>query len=430
MPATLERANASGSKPLWSLDWLNFWMADVQTGVGPFIAAALTSIGWNSSQVGTLLTIGGLTGLCLQTPAGAVVDATRRKRTLLVLAIAGIVAASLLLARGKHLAALLSAQVLLGAVAPFIGPCITAITLGLVAKTYFDARVGRNQAFNSAGNVFSALVMGWIGWCWGAQSIFFSVPFFAVPALFAVAAIPAAQINHAQARGSDSGAATHTARLKVLTHDRVLLAFAIAGFLFHLANAAMLPQLAELLARGRPRAAAPFMSAAVSVTQIVIALTASAVGKSTARCGPRRILLVGFAVLPVRGVLYTLTSSVPLLVAIQVLDGVANSIFLVASAVFIANRTRGSGHFNLALGAFGAVTGTGAALSNGLAGFLALRAGFTASFLVLAAIAAAAFLCLLLFVPDRARYACATETEKMGGRYCASSCHVSPASRE
>ena len=162
----------------------------------------------------------------------------------------------------------------------------------------------------------------------------------------------------------------------------------------------MLPQLGEMLAHGRLRAAAPFMAATVTVTQLVIATTAYTVGRLCARWGPRPLLLFGFAALPIRGLLYTLTSSIPFLIAIQTLDGIANSIFGVASAVLIADRVRGSGHFNLATGALGTVVGIGAALSNTVAGVITQKAGFRVSFLVLAGIASLAFVCLLMFVPN------------------------------
>ena len=389
----------SRSVRLRSLDWLNFFVADVQTGVGPFVAAALTARGWNPAQVGTFLTIGGLTGLALQAPAGALVDSTRRKRSLIATGVAAIVAASFVFAYGKHFGTVMSAQILLAAVGPFIASSIMAITLGLVGKAAFDARLGRNASFNSAGNFFAALLMGWMGWRWGVQAIFFTVPILAVPTLLALAAVPAREIDHQQARGAEKTAGETRTALKVLTRDGALVAFAASAFLFHLANAAMLPQLGEMLAHGRHREAAPFMSAAVSITQVVIALSASFVGRMSARWGPRSILLVGFGVLPIRGILYTLTSAVPLLIAIQVLDGVANAIFGVASAVYVAQRTRGSGHFNLAMGAFGMAVGAGAALSNILAGFVAQRAGFALSFLALAGTAVAAFLFLALLVP-------------------------------
>ncbi len=385
-----------------ALDWLNFSLADVQTGVGPFLAAALTIKGWNSAQIGTFLTLGGLLGVFLQAPAGAFVDATRRKHTLVAAGIVAVVVASMLLAFGKGFVPLALAQLVLGCVGPFMGPAVTAITLGLVGKTLFDRRLGRNHTFDSAGNVCAALLMGWVGWRFGMKTIFLIVPLLSIPAFLALAAIPAGQIDYWTARGGRHGpAAAAGSKLRILARDRVLLAFAVAAFLFHFANAAMLPQLGEMLAHGNIRSAAPFMSATVTVTQLVIALTASTVGVLSARWGPRPLLLIGFAALPIRGVLYTLTSSIPLLIAIQTLDGVANSIFIVASAVLIADRVRGSGHFNLAAGAIGTVVGIGAALSNTVAGLIAQRAGFQVSFLVLATIALVAFLCLLVFVPNR-----------------------------
>lgn len=386
-------------RPIRSLDWLNFWIADVQTGVGPFLAAVLTARGWNPSQVGTFLTVGGLTGLGFQTPAGATADRTHRKRTVIACSLTALVIACFVFAYSSSHGILYAAEMLLGVATPFIGVSINAITRGLVDKGAFDARVGRNASFNSAGNLFAALLMGLAGWKWGVQSIFLLTPMLAVPAAMSLAAIPARQIDHAQARGAEGIEPNAPSGWRVLLRDRGLLALSVSAVLFHLGNAAMLPQLGELLAHGRTRQAAPFMSAAISVTQLVIAITASSVGKLSHRWGPRSILLIGFGVLPLRGVLYTLTSAVPLLLAIQVLDGIANSIFGVATVVYISERTRGTGRFNLASGAFGAAVGCGAALSTTVAGLAAQRGGFSFSFLVLAGIAALAFLSLAFFVP-------------------------------
>jgi hypothetical protein len=281
---------------------------------------------------------------------------------------------------------------------------VTAITLGLVGKRLFDVRLGRNNSFNSAGNVFAAVLLGWVGWHSGNRALFLTVSVLAIPALLSLAFIRANEIDYLRARGARrDGEPGNVSHFRVLLSDRVLLAFACATFLFHFANAAMLPQLSEMLARGHTRAAAPFMSAAVTVTQTVIALTALWVGKTAARIGRRPLLLLGFGVLPIRAVLYTLTSSVPLLVAIQILDGVANSIFVVASTLVVADRTSGTGRLNMALGGLAVAVGIGAALSNVVAGTVAQKLGFNVSFLVLGAIALLAFLALFIFVPETLR---------------------------
>lgn len=113
----------------------------------------------------------------------------------------------------------------------------------------------------------------------------------------------------------------------------------------------MLPQLGERLARGSARAAAPFMSAYIALTQLTIMLSAEFIGRFANALGRTRILVFGFAVLPIRAVLYSLLHNVPALLAVQVLDGAANAIFGVVSIPVIADRTRGSGRFNSGQGA-------------------------------------------------------------------------------
>jgi MFS family permease len=142
------------------------------------------------------------------------------------------------------------------------------------------------------------------------------------------------------------------------------------------------------------------MSACVIVTQLVIAISAAWIGKRVALRGRKPLLLVGFGVLPVRGILYTLTHIPAVLIAIQILDGVANSIFGIVSILIIKDRTEGTGRFNLASGALATMVGIGAALSNTVGGTLIQRTGYSPSFLGLAAIAAIAFTLLFFAVPE------------------------------
>ena len=162
----------------------------------------------------------------------------------------------------------------------------------------------------------------------------------------------------------------------------------------------MLPQLGEMLSKDNLKAAAPFMSACIIVTQLVIAGTAAWIGKRAAAKGRKPLLLLGFGVLPVRGVLYTLTHAVGALIAIQILDGVANAIFVIVSILVIKDRTQGTGRFNMAAGALATMVGTGAATSMTIGGLLIQHFSYRISFLGLAAIAALAFTVLFLAVPE------------------------------
>jgi MFS family permease len=170
--------------------------------------------------------------------------------------------------------------------------------------------------------------------------------------------------------------------------------------LFHFANAAMLPLLGEMLAKGKGRSSMMFMSACVVTTQFTITLIAAWAGRAAGSWGRKPLLLIGFGVLPVRGILYTLTSNIYLLVGIQVLDGIGAGIFGVVSVLVVADLTRGTGRFNLTLGAIAAAVGIGAALSQSIAGGIVHHFGDRAGFMFLAAVAAAALLVLWLFMPE------------------------------
>jgi MFS family permease len=135
-------------------------------------------------------------------------------------------------------------------------------------------------------------------------------------------------------------------------------------------------------------------------TQLVVTLLASWSGRTAGTWGRKPLLLIAFSILPLRAFFYTLTANTTLLVAIQVLDGIAAAIFGVVSVLVIADLTRGTGRFNLTLGAIATAVGIGAALSQVIAGSIVHHMGFRAGFLFLAAVALAAFAILYLFMPE------------------------------
>ncbi len=384
-----------------SIKCLTFFLADVQTGLGPFLAAYLATSGWNPGQVGYALTFGGLVSVAMQTPAGAIIDATRRKRGLMAVNLTILAAGAWLLLRHLSAIEVYTAQFLIGGSGAFLAPTVAAMTLGVVGSAAFDRLFGKIQAFNSAGNVFTALLVAYVSYRFGYRMIFAAAAFLVIPAAVALFTIAPDQIDFARARGAvDGKCAGQSERISVLLKDPVLVAFLGTAFLFHLANAAMLPQLGELLSKGSPKAAASFMSACVIVTQVVITLSAAWIGKRAATHGRKPLLLLGFGVLPVRGVLYTLTHAAGALIAIQILDGVANAIFGIVSVLVIKDRTQGTGRFNIAAGALATMVGVGAALSTSIGGMLIQRLGYRASFLGLSGVALAAFLMLWWLIPE------------------------------
>ena len=396
-----ENETTPSRRTLRGLDWLNFLLADIQTGVGPFLAIYLAGYGWNEQRVGLALTVGGIAGILTQTPAGALVDRLRSKRALIAAAIVALSVGALLIAFAPTFWSVMSAQALIGGTSSIFGPAICAISLGIVGQQLFDLRQGRNQAFNSAGNVVAAVSMGLLGYFISDRSIFFFVSVCTLPTILTLLIIRSDEIDYARARGAKEGGEDGKPVVAyALLKDRPLLVFLVCAVMFHFANAAMLPLLGEMLAKGQGRNSMMFMSACVVTTQFVITLLASWAGRKAGSWGRKPLLLIAFGVLPVRGILYTLTVNTGALVAIQVLDGVATGIFGVVSVLVIADLTKGTGRFNLTLGAISTAVGIGASLSQVIAGSIVHHVGSNAGFLFLAAVASAAFAILYFFMPE------------------------------
>ena len=390
---------------LHALEATNFFLADVQTGLGPFLAAYLAGAGWEPGRVGTALTVGGIITVVLQAPAGAVVDHLRSKRLILVLASAILAMGAVLLSSTAAPWAVYTSQVLIGAAGPFMGPTLAAITMGIVGVTFFDRQFGRNQSFNSAGNVACALLIAGMSHIFGNRAIFVTAGVLTIPAVLAIGAIRSKDIDYDLARGGavkldGKEVAARVPVMKTLLGDRTLMVFLACAFLFHFANAAMLPQLGEMLSHGSRDSAAPFMSACIIVTQVVIMCFAPAIGRFANLHGRKPLLMVGFGVLPIRALLYTLTHNTASLIAVQVLDGVANAIFGVVSILVVADRTRSTGRFNLVQGSLATAVGLGAALSTTFGGKLIEHFNYRISFLSLGAIAAVAFALLGTLIPE------------------------------
>jgi MFS family permease len=218
----------------------------------------------------------------------------------------------------------------------------------------------------------------------------------------AVLTIDACEIDHTLARGcerEDDGRGKASG-LGVIFASKPLLLFTAAITLFHFANAAMLPLIGERLSQGQKGTETLFMAACIITAQIAMVPMAMLVGAKADAWGRKPLFLLGFAALPIRGVLYTLWGDPYYLVSIQLLDGIGAGIFGALFFIVIADLTKGTGHYNLALGAASAAWGLGAAFSNSVAGFIVDWAGFNAAFLFLAAMASLAFLLFWVAGPE------------------------------
>ncbi|HEY6992433.1 MAG TPA: MFS transporter [Xanthobacteraceae bacterium] len=378
------------------LDWFNFFLADIQTGFGPFVAVYLTAHAWPQFDIGLVLTAGGLVALACQMPGGALVDAARSARLVAAFAVAAICLSALALALWPTFAVVMAARVLHAGASCVLGPVIAAISLGLVGHVALGARLGRNARFASIGNGVAAAVMGACGYLVSNQAVFFLTAALAAPAFLALARIRKGDVE--RRKGADIGAAATPVR-GVLT-DRRLLAFAGCILLFQLANAAMLPLMGGILTMRSTEWASALIAACIVVPQLVVAVFAPWVGRLADSWGRRPLLFVCFAALALRGVLFALVTSPYLVVAVQILDGVCAAVLGVTLPLVVADVTRGTGRFNLGLGIVGSAVGIGAALSTTLAGYAIDHFGRTVAFCGLASVAVCGLALLWLMLPE------------------------------
>ncbi|MBW4471864.1 MAG: MFS transporter [Stenomitos rutilans HA7619-LM2] len=392
-------------KSLRALDWLNVFLADVRDGVGPYLSVYLkSSQNWEPAQIGLALSASAIATILAQTPAGALVDRLRQKRWLLIWAAIAVSIGCIAIVLVPTLPVVVTSQILIGIAAAIFPPAIAAITLGLVGHRHFDRRVGRNETFNHAGNLLAAALAALIGQFVTAKGIFFLVAAMAIGSSLSTLRIREREIDHELARGATEddeplAAQHHLTGLKQLLGDAHIRAFAIAVVLFHFANAAMLPLVGQRLADNKGLDPTVYLSACIIVAQLVMIPASNLTGRLT-ETGRKPLFLLGFAVLPIRGVLYTLSSNPYFLVSVQILDGVAGGIFGVLSVLMIADLTRGTGRFNVTQGMLSTAVGIGAGLSNVLAGIVVQQAGYNAGFWLLAVIAVIALVVFWLYVPE------------------------------
>ena len=407
LPAAEKARPANPSaRSLRGLDGINFLMADVQGGVGPYLAVFLKGgEHWDAGAIGVAMAASSIATTLCQVPAGFVVDSSRAKRLLIAVPGLAVALGCLLIVILPRFPTVVAGQVLLGAASALIPPSIAALSLGLVGMKRLDARISRNESFNHGGNFVAAGLAGVLGHYGGYSWIFYLVCVFAAASACVVTLINPGEIDHELARGGE--AADTATPLRELLRRRDLLVFLASVVLFHFGNAAMLPMAGQVLALKRPGSDTIALSACIIAAQLVMVGIAWSVGRLSGRgFGRKAIFLLAFAVLPLRGVLFAFATS-PFgainpfdVVAIQLLDGVAAGIFGVVSVLIASDLMRGTGRFNVAQGMTALAVGLGATLSNATAGYAVQWFGYSAGFLWLTAVAVCALGFFAALMPE------------------------------
>ncbi len=393
------------SQSLRGLDWFIFFLADVQTGFGPFIAVYLTTQKWTQAEIGLVLSIGGVVGLIGQMPGGAIVDAARSERLVAAFAIVTIAFSAICYAAWPIFPVIVGAATLHAAASCVLGPAIAAITLGLVGPVAMGERLGRNARFASIGNGVAAAVMGTFGYLLSSRSVFLVTFMLAIPALLSLGSIREDEVDMARCHGAVPREAPEAKTTSVfsLIRQRPLLIFAGAVLLLQLANAAMLPLMAGVVTARSSQWATVLIAACIIVPQAIVALLSPSVGAKAQAWGRRPILFLGFAALTMRGLLFAVVHDPYALVAVQIFDGVTAAVFSVMVPLIVADVAFGTGHFNLAQGVVGTATGIGASLSTVIAGYISDKLGSPVAFISLACVGAVGLALIALVMPETRR---------------------------
>jgi MFS family permease len=392
----MPRVGTSPARSSRGLDLLNFFVADVQTGFGPFVAVYLTTHKWTQVEIGFALTLGTMVALISQIPAGILIDAVRNKRVAAGVALVGVIIAALLLAIQPTVLPVLVAQSLHAFSSCMLTPAIAAISLHLVGHTGLGERLGRNARFAAIGNGLAAGVMGATGAYLSSRAVFVLTALLCIPALLSLFAIG----RGPHARDQTTAEPFDWPGLKLLFSDRRLLAFAACILLFHLSNAAMLPLIGAEITMRSGDFANVIIAACIVVPQGVVAIISPWVGHRAALSGRRPMLLLGWSALPLRGLLLLVLPGAWLPIAAQAVGGISAAVFGVMFPLIAADITRGTSHFNLCMGVLGLALFLGAALSTTLGGWIADIGGVPLAFAVLTLVGVLAVLMVWLAMPE------------------------------
>src|SRR6516165_7418123 len=369
---------------IWPLLAVNFFMADMQSGIGPFVGVFLLERGWAAGMIGTALTIGNVAGMLIATPVGGFIDTSRHKRAWVIVPGIAVVAASSIILAWQNFWAVAASQVATSMAGAAIVPAVTGITLGIVGQRGFNRQNGRNQAFDHAGNMVGAAASGVLGWQFGYFAVFVLSALFGAITVACVLRIPPDTIDHRAARGSkEDDPESQPSGLTILLRHKALLVLALALAVFQLGNAAIVPLYGMSAVSGSKANGPGFVATIIVIAQGVMVIASVVAMQVVEKRNYWLVLLGSFLVLPLRGVFAYFLASWWGVVPVEVLDGIGIGLQSVAVPGMVARSLYGTGRVNLAQGTVITIQGAGAAFSPALGGWIAQWIGFSPTFLVL-----------------------------------------------
>ncbi|MBX3186517.1 MAG: MFS transporter [Labilithrix sp.] len=388
--ATAQRARASTS--LIGLNAANFFLAEVIGVVLPFLNDLLREQHWRYDTIGVATSTVGLGVFLFQTPAGMIVDRVRTRRSLLAATSVTLgVCFGLIPIAAAHPAIIFPMLFVAGVSQAFFQPLLGALALGLAGHDGMNRMMGQNQAWNHAGNIAAAGTAMLLATVFGIESIFVAIMAVSLLAAASTRLIRPEDVAHATTEepGASRGSLLRDGRARTLLASTAL---------FHLANAPVMPMVALDIKRLHGTDAQ--VAAVVLIAQTVMVPVAYLAGRLGDRFGRKPIMLFGFAVLPVRIFLYSLTDTPSILLALQSLDGIGAGLYGVLVPSMCADITAGKGRFNTLLGMIATAQALGAVMGPLASGFVIQHMGFDAAFQTYAAVALVGALLFFWKMPE------------------------------
>lgn len=374
------------------------FMANIQTGFGPFISVYLISQRWTQTSIGLALSIGTIAAMASQIPAGSLVDAIRNKTKVAAFSVLVFTACALMFAIYPIPLFVYLAEILHGLSSCTLGPATAAMSLAIAGRYGMGLRLGRNARYGAIGNGIGAALMGTCGQYVSERAVFWLTAVLTLPALVALIPLRKAAVSKVdRQRVPDPG--NRRGRLLKGLSSKAIVVLCCCAMLFTFANSPMLMLVSGAMAAktGNPSL---LIATCIVLPQIIVALASTSVARLADTYGRRIVLAVGFTALPLRGLIFAFSSDPWLVIAVQALDGIGGACFGVLMPLVVSDVAGASRHFNLSLGCMGFAVGVGGTLSTPAAGWLADHHGTRSAFLALALVGLLATLVALFVLPE------------------------------
>ncbi|MBV8050568.1 MAG: MFS transporter [Acidobacteriaceae bacterium] len=388
----------AASQSIVGLNAINFFQAEMVGVVMPLIGVFLREHRWHYEAIGVATAAAGLGTLVLQTPAGVLTDRVSSRRLLFAAAaiLTGACYTTIPFLPNSH--GLVDAFLFIsGATQSFFPPLLGALALALVGHELLNKMAGQNQGWNHAGNIAAAVAAMGLVRLFNVSAVFYAVGACSLLAAISVLLIRADDLDEEIATGLTLGNCQMVST-KELFRDRSVLALVIAIFLFHLANAPILPTTALYVKK--LGGSDSLMTATVLSAQTVMVPVSLLAGRYGDRWGRKPVMAIAFWFLPLRILSYTLVSNPKAVVWLQALDGIGAGIYGVVVISLAADLTRGKGGFNTLAGLFATALATGGVFGPLISGFLLEHIGFKGTFSTFAALALIGAAVFSVFVPE------------------------------